>query len=59
VGTGGVGVHPLTANDARVDRSGVGFEVLELQLRSNGYSWRFLPTAGSPISDSGSDSSCN
>lgn len=55
VGTGGAfftGISTVKPNS--VARQNTTFGVLELTLRTNDYSWRFVPEAGKTFSDSGS-----
>jgi PKD repeat protein len=55
VGSGGAGLYgfgtPRTNSEKRI----AGFGVLDLTLRPGGYSWRFIPIAGSTAEDSGSE----
>jgi 3',5'-cyclic AMP phosphodiesterase CpdA len=55
VGTGGASVYPIlvTRRGSQAHATGV-FGLLRLTLRPAGYSWRFVPVAGSSYSDSGS-----
>jgi hypothetical protein len=57
VGTGGASHHPhgtvLRGSEVRNDDT---FGLLRLDLRADGYSWRFLPVAGATFTDAGSDS---
>ena len=57
VGTGGRSLYPhgppLPGSESV---SSAGFGVLELTLRANSYSWRFVPVAGNAFRDSGSGS---
>jgi hypothetical protein len=57
VGTGGVNHYPILiprANSQR--RNNATFGVLALTLHRDGYSWRFVPEAGSRFTDSGTGS---
>ena len=57
VGTGGASHHPQTGVAAGSEvRNDDTFGALRLDLSSSGYSWRFLPVAGSTFTDAGSDS---
>ena len=57
VGTGGKSHYPLGAPIANSQaRNGDTYGVLELRLRGNGYSWKFIPVAGGRFTDSGSAS---
>ena len=53
-GTGGKNHRPFGAPTANSEvRNADTFGVLELTLRGDGYSWRFVPEKGKPFSDSG------
>ena len=57
VGTGGEGLFALgTPVRGSEVRSGTTFGLLKLDLAGAGYSWKFLPVAGSTFTDSGTDS---
>ncbi len=58
VGTGGAALTAFsTVRDHSQSRIAGSYGVLRLELRSDGYSWEFLPTpVGSAATDSGSDS---
>jgi hypothetical protein len=56
VGTGGEGFFslgpPVLGSEVRNDST---FGILRLDLAAQGYSWRFLPVAGSTFTDAGAD----
>ncbi len=55
VGTGGMEIRPFGAVRANSEvRNANTFGVLRLELRPDGYDWRFLPAAGGSFTDSGS-----
>lgn len=57
VGTGGANLYPFAAvNPASEVRWNQGHGVLQLDLASDGYDWRFLATDSAIVVDSGSDS---
>ena len=55
VGTGGVSHHdfPPTFLPTSQVRNAATYGVLKLELSSTGYSWKFVPVAGSSFTDSG------
>ena len=57
VGTGGFSHFQFGAPDVGSEaRSSNAYGVLKLDLRADGFGWKFLPVAGSSFTDSGSDS---
>jgi hypothetical protein len=59
VGTGGASLYPFgTALSASQVRNNSTFGVVKLTLTATGYSWQFVPVAGSTFADSGS-SNCH
>ena len=56
VGTGGFSHFGLgTPRPGSEVRNDTAFGVLRLDLAANGFSWKFLPIAGSSFTDSGAD----
>jgi hypothetical protein len=56
VGTGGKNLQPLHTPRPNSEVRGSSFGVLEMQLDPAGYSWEFVPIAGSTFTDAGSTS---
>jgi len=57
VGTGGANLYPFaTVNPASEVRWNQGHGLLQLDLKSDGYAWRYLPTDTGVVVDSGTDS---
>lgn len=58
IGTGGAQLEPPTGPFARNSKVHYvkGWGVLEMTLKADSYSWRFVPVPGSPKADSGSAS---
>ena len=54
VGTGGASLRSFGTVKRNSVARGIGYGVIRLALRSDGYSWRFHPAAGSTYADSGS-----
>ncbi|HYM52545.1 MAG TPA: alkaline phosphatase, partial [Candidatus Dormibacteraeota bacterium] len=56
VGTGGKNHYAFASVQPNSEvRNSDTFGVLKLNLRSDGYDWRFVPVAGKTFSDTGSD----
>ena len=56
VGTGGANLYPFaTVNPASEVRWNQGHGVLQLDLKTDGYDWRFIPTDSAIVVDSGTD----
>ncbi len=56
VGTGGANLYPFaTVNPASEVRWNQGHGVLQLDLKTDGYDWRFIPTDSATVVDSGTD----
>lgn len=56
VGTGGKSHYGFTLTEPNSEvRNGATFGVLALTLHAHGYSWRFVPEAGSAFTDAGSN----
>lgn len=56
VGTGGAATYPLGTPLPGSESRAAVFGALQVDLSESGYSWRFLPAAGSTHVDTGSDS---
>ena len=54
VGTGGADLRPRTSTAANSEVFKTAHGVLRLTLRSDGYTWRFLPVEGTTWTDTGS-----
>lgn len=56
IGTGGAQLEPPTGPRAKNSRllHVAGWGVLQMTLRTDGYSWKFVPVPGSPNAESGS-----
>lgn len=56
VGTGGAPFYAQGGTPANLEVFGTDYGVIELQLNPTGYSWEFVPVAGSTFTDSGTES---